>query len=250
MISFEGKVILVVDDEKGFREVLADEFQMVGATVLTAENGRNAFEIYKTHKVDAIVSDVRMPDGDGIEFLDSLKLVDARMPLVMLITGFSDLTPESAYEKGAEAIFSKPFSLDELLASVHRALLPSKERWGGPFVQAPSDFEIELKFESMTVAVKARVLSVGRGGMFLEFEGTPPTVGRRVVFRIRASDSAGVAFEGLGVCRWFRRAGTPDLPEGIGVEFLALPEPSLTRFLDFLTAAPPRKAFIPNGSRA
>lgn len=247
MISLKDKIILVVDDEPGYREVLADEFGMVGATVLTAANGTEAFDVFQKHKIDAIISDVRMAGGNGVEFLDRVKDVSSKTPVMMLITGFSDLSLEDAYDKGADAVFSKPCNLDALVESVRRALLPEKERWGKDLVHLPTDFNVELKFESIAVAIKARVLNIGRGGMFIALEGKLPSLESKVAFCLQSSDGAASSvFEGQGVCRWFRQTTHSNLPKGMGIEFTNLTEYSLQVLLKLLDDINPR-AFIPKG---
>jgi len=61
--------LLISDDEKGYRDVLKVIFEDQGHTVHTANDGRGALAHLKTHPCDVVISDVRMPDMDGIEFL-------------------------------------------------------------------------------------------------------------------------------------------------------------------------------------
>jgi len=67
------KTVLIVDDEANFREALAFLLKMEGYKILTAESGHSALKLLKERKVDVVVSDIRMPDGDGIELLRRLK---------------------------------------------------------------------------------------------------------------------------------------------------------------------------------
>ena len=244
MISLEGKVILVVDDEEGYREVLADEFALVGATVLAAENGTSALELFLKNKIDAVVSDVRMPNGNGVDFLDQVKAINSRTPVVMLITGYSDLSLEDAYDKGAEGIFSKPCNLDALVESVHRALHTEKERWVRDLVSLPTDFNVEIKAESMGAAIRTRVLNIGRGGMFIAFETPPINADTRVAFQMLPGGTDMTSFEGMGICRWLRHGSDPSLPDGMGIEFTDLTEQSLLLLQNLLNKLKPR-AFIP-----
>jgi CheY-like chemotaxis protein len=106
---FEGKKILVVDDEPDLREITAFEFEHKGAQVVTAEGGYEALEIVKTGGIDLIVSDVRMPEGSGEELLDSLNGENllGSSPII-LVTGFADISREEALRKGALELFYKP----------------------------------------------------------------------------------------------------------------------------------------------
>lgn len=109
--------ILVVDDEPDLRELLADEFEYAGHKSFMASNGREAFDLCSSETFDAIVSDVRMPGGDGIELLEKLKSANAS-PLVFLVTGYADITKDKAIEKGATNLLTKPYDIIELCNSV------------------------------------------------------------------------------------------------------------------------------------
>jgi CheY-like chemotaxis protein len=110
-----GKTILVVDDEADLREIIAEDIEMLGATVHSADSGRAAFEIAKRVCPHVIVSDVRMAGGDGIELLKSVRGSSLNpQPAFFLITGFSDVTPDEAEKLGAQGMLSKPFNLKQL----------------------------------------------------------------------------------------------------------------------------------------
>ena len=113
-----SKTVLVVDDEPMLREILRDVFELEGATVFEASNGTEAFALLQQQPVHVVVSDIRMPGGDGIELLRNLRKLERNTPVVLLITGFSDLSTDAAYDIGADAILSKPFDVSELLERV------------------------------------------------------------------------------------------------------------------------------------
>ncbi len=119
----KGKKILVVDDEIDLREIISEDLELLGAEVFNAENGRSAFELAKVVHPDLIVSDVRMPGGDGIELLSRVKdLPQKPSPHVFLITGFADVSPEEATSMGARGMLSKPFNLKQLRDLVSETL--------------------------------------------------------------------------------------------------------------------------------
>ena len=119
-----GKKILVVDDELDLREIISEDLELLGAEVFNAENGRSAFELAKLVHPDLIVSDVRMPGGDGIELLNRIKdLPQSPSPYFFLITGFADMSPEEATSLGAQGMLSKPFNLKQLRELVSVTLM-------------------------------------------------------------------------------------------------------------------------------
>jgi DNA-binding NtrC family response regulator len=120
--SLSGKTILVVDDEEMLREILAEELMGRGATVFCAENGASALSLVRQRKFDAVISDVRMPGGDGISLIKSIREELLVKPKVFLCSGFNDLSKEDARDMGVIEIFGKPFKCDLIVRSVAKAL--------------------------------------------------------------------------------------------------------------------------------
>ena len=110
--------ILVVDDEELIRSSLAKFLERKGFRVQIAESGNNAFDIVKSQKIDLILSDVRMPDGDGPSLLQQVNALEQSRPGLMFITGYSDLSDEDLQESGAICVFSKPVDRQEILSKV------------------------------------------------------------------------------------------------------------------------------------
>ncbi len=110
--------ILIVDDEEDLREVLKSSLEMRGFEVLTAKNGKVAFDLIQVSPVDVVISDVRMPGGGGVELLQALRAKDPVNPVVILVSGFSDVTQADALKMGAVALYSKPCNLREICQAI------------------------------------------------------------------------------------------------------------------------------------
>ena len=115
MSELGGKTILVVDDEKAICKTLALFLTSFGATVFEANSGRSACEIIKKNKIDFVITDVKMPDGDGVELLDNIKKYNPDLPIVLMVTGFADISREEARKKGAIDLLNKPIDYNLLL---------------------------------------------------------------------------------------------------------------------------------------
>src|SRR5688572_4057630 len=114
--------LLIADDEKGYREVLRAIFEDQGHTVHTAVDGRGALAHLKRKPCDVVISDVRMPDMDGIEFLRAARAFYPEIGIV-LMTAFGNLdTAREAFKLGADDFIQKPFNNDELKLIVKRTL--------------------------------------------------------------------------------------------------------------------------------
>jgi two-component system response regulator PilR (NtrC family) len=114
--------LLIADDEKGYRDVLRVVFEDQGHTVDTVTNGRSALERLKKRPADVVISDVKMPDMDGIEFLRAAREFYPEIGIVMM-TAFGTIdTAREAFKLGADDFIQKPFNNDELKLIVTRAL--------------------------------------------------------------------------------------------------------------------------------
>lgn len=114
---FLGKSILVVDDEIDLREIIASEFQYLGAQVFVAGSVLAAKDILKDQKIDLVISDIRMPGGSGVELLEFVKKIPHSKTSMILISGFADFSIQEALIQGVDGYISKPFQLDDIISS-------------------------------------------------------------------------------------------------------------------------------------
>ena len=113
--------ILIVDDEKNTREGLARALQR-SYTILLAEDAHRALDLLNEHRVDVVLSDVRMPGMDGLQLTRRI-LARSPQPLCILLTAYGtvELAVE-AMKEGAYDFLSKPVNLDRLELILQRAL--------------------------------------------------------------------------------------------------------------------------------
>lgn len=131
--------IALGEDDSEMRRILADKLRDDGYEVIEAENGRQLIDVVAAalrHQdqvgFNLVVSDIRMPEMTGLEFLAELRKHDRNAP-VILITAFGDApTRAEAYRLGAGAVLDKPFELDEFRRLV-RQFAPFEG--GGPPTQ-------------------------------------------------------------------------------------------------------------------
>ena len=114
--------LLVIDDEKGIRDVLVQLFEYEGHVVATAEDGRAGIEMASKARPDVIFLDVKMPGLDGLDVLARLR-EDDPTALVVMISGHGTIdTAVEATRKGAYDFLEKPLDSDRLLVTLRRAL--------------------------------------------------------------------------------------------------------------------------------
>jgi len=127
--------VLVVDDDADSRDAVSRFLMKSGYSVRSAHNGREALIAVATIVPDVIVLDVRMPEMDGMEFLQVIRsyLRWSNLPVIMLTAYPDDLPIERAHELGVKMIFVKPnFRFDELLECVNRLAADPAARCEGP----------------------------------------------------------------------------------------------------------------------
>jgi CheY-like chemotaxis protein len=118
--------ILIIDDQEAVRRALSRILVGDRHTVLEAADGRQAWEMLATTPVDAILTDVYMPEMDGIEFLVRLKEQAGHIPVIAMSGGgyaSSGFVLEDARQLGAAATLEKPFTAESVLRTVRRVLL-------------------------------------------------------------------------------------------------------------------------------
>lgn len=237
------KRVLVVDDEVRLCDIIQFYLKDAGYDVVLAHSGNEAWRILGTERIDAVVTDIRMPDGTGIELLDRIKARTPHRPVVLFMTAHSDISVEDAYEKGANALLSKPVKSGLLLQALNRAMESAPSRWR-QHARLDVDLAVDLHLETQVISASAS--NLGRGGAFICL--TPdimPAVGATVRFKISIELDEAMPVEGEGIVRWRRiDAGSSGMPTGVGIEFTALSEASQAA----VSAAVDRlqlRAFIP-----
>jgi len=114
--------ILIVDDEPNYQIVLAELLKDEGYEVFTADSGLAGLPIVYSTDLDLVLSDMKMPGMDGIEFLAKIKEYNRELP-VILITAYAEVEKAvEAMRLGAFTYLAKPFSNQQLLASVTKAI--------------------------------------------------------------------------------------------------------------------------------
>ncbi len=120
--TVDKEKILVVDDEEAIREVVSTLLEAQGYPCTVASNGRLALEAFRKDSYDLVLSDIVMPEMDGLKLLGELREDDPDVPVIM-VTAMHDISIAlEAIRAGAYDYILKPFEKDQLHLSVRRAL--------------------------------------------------------------------------------------------------------------------------------
>jgi DNA-binding NtrC family response regulator len=124
--------ILIVDDESEIRETLFEGLSNNGYAIFLAENGEGALRLFDQRPFDLVVLDVKLPDRDGIQVLDTIKNRSAETPVIMMSGYGTTQNAIEAMRKGAFDYLLKPFSMDVIKQRIQMALKEAVVRRESP----------------------------------------------------------------------------------------------------------------------
>jgi DNA-binding NtrC family response regulator len=124
MVLFNKKEakILVVDDDKRLADNMVEYLTKFGYQAVAAYGGREALAKFEQGDFQLVITDLKMPEMDGMELFDAVNKLDSRV-MVMVITGYGTIgSAVDAIKRGAYDYIPKPFKMEELEVIVNRAL--------------------------------------------------------------------------------------------------------------------------------
>ena len=119
-MSGDSPHILVADDERSIRLTLETGLTLNGFRVTCARTGREAVEAAKASHFDAVISDVLMPDGDGLDVVRDLRTVSPGVPIILITAQGSVELAVRAVSEGASDFIAKPFEFEDWQAVVRQ----------------------------------------------------------------------------------------------------------------------------------
>jgi two-component system KDP operon response regulator KdpE len=151
----ENRKILVVDDEPQITRVLRHSLTAHRYDVRTSADGVSALDTFRDWHPDLVITDLQMPEMDGIEFCREIRKF-SQIPIIVLSVRGEERTKVQALDAGADDYVTKPFGIDELLARVRAALrrVP-EESADSETVLEDGHFRIDLTTRAVTVGNEA-----------------------------------------------------------------------------------------------
>jgi two-component system chemotaxis response regulator CheY len=121
-----AKTILIVDDSASVRQLVSLVLKGAGYDVIEGSDGKDALARLTGQKVHLVISDVNMPNMDGISFVKALKLLPTYKftPVIMLTTESQEQKKKEGQAAGAKAWIVKPFKPEQMLGAVAKLVLP------------------------------------------------------------------------------------------------------------------------------
>jgi DNA-binding response OmpR family regulator len=118
--------ILLTDDDTMLREMLATALAEAGHTVVQARDGKQATSLFRAQPADLVITDLIMPDGEGLESIAALHREWPEVPIIAIsgVSPYSPLYLDLASKLGARRTLYKPFQIAELLGAIDDLLAP------------------------------------------------------------------------------------------------------------------------------
>ena len=116
----QNLTIMIVDDEIDLAEIIAEDLEDHGYKVVIATSGDEGMTIVKNEKIDFILSDIKMPNGTGKELLVNVRNYNSELPVVVLMSGYSELTESELTDLGASALMAKPVSSQQIVEFIEK----------------------------------------------------------------------------------------------------------------------------------
>lgn len=119
------KKIMIVDDSSSVRQLVSSTLVDGGYEVTEAVDGQDAMEKFQSQPVDLVVSDLNMPNMDGIELVKQLRALPGQrfLPIIMLTTESQDAKKQEGRAAGASGWLVKPFKAEQILSVVKMVLV-------------------------------------------------------------------------------------------------------------------------------
>ncbi|MGL5944022.1 MAG: response regulator transcription factor [Waterburya sp.] len=117
-------LILIAEDDVGIRLSVSDYLELLGYSVISAENGKEALAMLETYHPHLLISDIKMPEKDGYELVKNIRqLPQYRLLPVILLTECKDMNERiRGYQVGCDIYLPKPFEMEELGAVIRNLL--------------------------------------------------------------------------------------------------------------------------------
>lgn len=169
------KKILIVDDDRQILRMLRASLQASGYEVLSAQNGIEAFEVFKESNPDLIISDIAMPEMNGVELTQAVRRI-ASTPMIVLSVRDTEQMKVAALDEGADDYVTKPFRMPELLARIRAHLRRQTSTDSLPTHIAVGDFVIDTDAHSVVVCGEDIHLTPKEFALLLLFARNPERV--------------------------------------------------------------------------
>jgi CheY-like chemotaxis protein len=241
MDNLRGKKVLVVAADTASRDAVAEEFQKAGCSVLSLTGGVEAYEAARDRSVDAVVTSARLSNGDATRLLNDIRRINYETPVVLYGAGSEEISANEAIHVGFSAHFRQPYPTSALAEAVSRSLRFVEERKKKKVERVAVAGQAELSFGEPPLRLRAPVLNLSRGGIFVSIDRDFPQPETLVAYELFLADDSKPALSGNALVRWVRDNPRGGQMPGVGLEFHDLPASALALIEEHMRRADARR---------
>jgi len=117
-----SKRILLVEDEESIRDLIKLNLEIENYEVVALDNGKEVVKTYNQEHFDLILLDIMLPEVDGFQVCEQIRLIDIHIPILMLTAKDAQSDKLTGLKKGADDYLTKPFNLEELLLRIEKLI--------------------------------------------------------------------------------------------------------------------------------
>jgi CheY-like chemotaxis protein len=206
--------LIILDDEPGTPQLISRAFNRhKWEAHCFSEPDKTLIELVDSESIDLIISDIRMPHYDGVEFTKSIRAAKLDQPTIILITAGSKYTQEEIMEAGANTLIPKPFHNDTLFEKAMKTIAINQTFFRPRELRMKAELNIVL--DGITITKTA---DINTQGMFITLDDlTKIRIGNVVKFDLTLP-GVGV-ISGSCLAKWVRLTDEPSMPTGLGTSF-------------------------------
>ncbi|WP_417336234.1 response regulator [Halobacteriovorax marinus] len=233
--------VLVVEDNEVMCDVLATSIENLGMIVKKLTDAKEVLATLESERFDCVVSDIRMPDMDGVELLSEIRKSHPIWPFVILVSGHHDYDIDELLNFGAVAYVQKPFKIDEIFKLISDYFIEDLIQRNQSMVESK---EILRDFEKEVLDLTK--VSVGTGGAFISLKDLPKiedaAVGSFYAFNVKLEGEVKTV-QIAGEVVWKKG---PEIPNpGVGIRFVSI-TPKVDEYIKKFISRNSISSFIPN----
>jgi CheY-like chemotaxis protein len=156
--------VLIVDDEPSMRALLVSAYAEIGYEVFEASSEQEALALCAQQKPHLLVTDVRMPEGDGRTLVEKIRNLPNVNPVIFCMSSFRDMTPPEVFNRGIDQFFPKPLCLETLLSASKHFLSRTEFRLSTEMHNSP----VPSALSELLQSLKDFLVVLGQDGIILE----------------------------------------------------------------------------------
>ncbi len=118
------KTILVAEDDKNISNLIKEMIERKGYKAITAKNGAEAYRAYRKTRFDLLITDIKMPEMDGLTFIKMVREQDKAIPILIITAYSSERNRALAKGYGVSGILQKPFTVLDVSRAIESAINP------------------------------------------------------------------------------------------------------------------------------